>query len=261
MPLVPMIIEIEASKPSYITEEVKLKAQEIRDRARRRKEEEEKKLEREREKKRIRSGKELLEAKRIEEENERNRFIALRKAEKEEETRARDRIRQKLHQDKLERRWRLGLPPDDPASFKSTTLMMRQEKKDMSVKSAMLPGKSATKAELMRECLRSLRRNHKDDDTKVKRAFRTLLVIVGNVARNPDEEKYRMIRLSNPAFQDRVGAFEEGIEFLELCGFERVEGGKFLYLPRDTIDLTVFRSAGAELQSAITNPFFGLLSK
>lgn len=40
-----------------------------------------------------------------------------------------------------------------------------------------------------------------EDDARVKRAFQTLLTYVGNVARNPDEEKFRKIRLSNQSFQ------------------------------------------------------------
>jgi hypothetical protein len=35
----------------------------------------------------------------------------------------------------------------------------------------------------------------------VKRAFQTLLAYVGNVAKKPDEEKFRKIRLSNATFQ------------------------------------------------------------
>jgi len=42
-----------------------------------------------------------------------------------------------------------------------------------------------------------------EDDARVKRAFQTLLTYVGNVARNPAEEKFRKIRLSNAAFQVR----------------------------------------------------------
>lgn len=64
-----------------------------------------------------------------------------------------------------------------------------------------------------------------------------------------------------PKLQERLGNMKEGIEFLELCGFERVDGGKFLFLPRDKVDLEVLKSAGAALDTAITNPFFGLLSK
>ncbi|KAL9312961.1 hypothetical protein ACSQ67_018413 [Phaseolus vulgaris] len=48
---------------------------------------------------RIRIGKELLEAKRIEEDNERKRLLALRKAEKEEEKRAREKMKQKLEEE------------------------------------------------------------------------------------------------------------------------------------------------------------------
>lgn len=40
-----------------------------------------------------------------------------------------------------------------------------------------------------------------DDDVKVKRAYQTLLRLVGNVAKNPDMEKFRKIRISNPTFQ------------------------------------------------------------
>lgn len=143
---------------------------------------------------RIRIGKELLEAKRIEEENERKRILALRKAEKEEEKRAREKIRQKLEEDKAERRRRLGLPPEDPATTKSSAPVVEEKK-------SMLPIRPATKVEQMRECLRSLKQNHKDDDAKVKRAFQTLLTYIGNVAKNPNEEKFRKIRLSNQTFQ------------------------------------------------------------
>ncbi|XP_028083764.1 UBX domain-containing protein 1-like isoform X3 [Camellia sinensis] len=313
MPLVPVPINIEAYDPSYITEQVKLKAQELRDRAcgkkeeeetkvererekdqahrkkekeekkveremekyqaRRKKEEEEKKVEREREKvclrylERIKAGKELLEAKRIQEENERKRSIALWKAEKEKENRERDKIRQKLQQDKAERRRRLGLPLDDPPSVNNASTLMQKEKNSLPVKSASLPVKSnslpvvtVTKEEIMRDCLRSLKRNHMDNVTKVRRAFQTLLIYVKNVVKNPNEEKFRKIRFNNPAFQDRVGNMKEGIEFLELCGFERVDEGKFLFLPEDKVDIAVLKSAGNVLDSAITNPFFGLLS-
>lgn len=242
----------EASKSSLTPEEIKLKAQELRERARKKKEEEEKRMEREREKERIRIGKELLEAKRIEEENERKRILALRKAEKEEEKRAREKIRQKLEEDKAERRRRLGLPPEDPATTKSSAPVVEEKK-------SMLPIRPATKVEQMRECLRSLKQNHKDDDAKVKRAFQTLLTYIGNVAKNPNEEKFRKIRLSNQTFQDRVGALKGGLEFLELCGFEKIEGGEFLFLPREKVDMAVLNSAGSELTSAINNPFFGVL--
>ncbi|KAK3417016.1 hypothetical protein EUGRSUZ_H02771 [Eucalyptus grandis] len=252
MPLVPVNTKAEAPKPSLTPEEMKLKAQELKERARKKKEEEEKRMEREREKERIRVGKELLEAKRIEEENERKRLMALRKAEKEEERRAREKIRQKLEEDKAERRRKLGLPPEEPSTAKPSTPVIEEKK-------FSLPVRPATKAEQMRECLRSLKQNHKEDDAKVKRAFQTLLTYIGNVAKNPNEEKFRKIRVTNPSFQERVGALKGGVEFLEICGFEKMEGGEFLFLPRDKVDMAVLNSAGSELDSAIKNPFFGIL--
>ncbi|GMH20288.1 hypothetical protein Nepgr_022129 [Nepenthes gracilis] len=252
MPLVPASTKVEHSEPKLSEEEKKIKLQELRERARKKKEEEEKKMEREREKERIRIGKELLEAKRIEEENERKRLIALRKAEKEEEKRALEKIRLKLEEDKAERRRKLGLPPEDPAAAKPSAPVVEEKK-------SMLPVKPVTKAEQMRECLRSLKKNHKDDEARVKRAFQTLLTYVGNVARSPDEEKFRKIRLTNQTFQDRVGGLKGGIEFLELCGFEKTEQGEFLFMPRDKADISVLNSAGNELQSAINNPHFGVL--
>lgn len=252
MPLVPVNTKVEAPKPSLTPEELKAKQQELREKARKKKEEEEKRTEREREKERIRVGKELLEAKRIEEDNERKRIMALRKAEKEEEKRAREKIRQRLEEDKAERRRKLGLLPEDPSIVKPSAPVVEEKK-------SSLPIRPATKAEQMRECLRALKQNHKDDDAKVKRAFQTLLTFAGNVVKNPDEEKFRKIRLSNQSFQERVGALRGGIEFLELCGFEKIEGGEFLFLARGKVDIAVLNSAGAELDSAIKNPFFGVL--
>ncbi|OEL22113.1 hypothetical protein BAE44_0016867 [Dichanthelium oligosanthes] len=251
MPLVPANSKTEDNKPSLTPEEMRIKAQELRcfdepffcimawlffislyiaveqDRARKKKEEEERRMEREREKERIRIGKELLEAKRIEEQNERKRMIELRRREKEEEKAAREKIRQKLEEDKAERRRKLGLPPEDPTAAKPSAPPPVEEKK------SALPIRPATKAERMRDCLRNLKQQNKDDDAKVKRAFQTLLTYVGNVAKNPDEEKFRKIRLTNATFQERVGNLHGGIEFLELCGFEKLDGNEFLFLPRD----------------------------
>ena len=58
-------------------------------------------------------------------------------------------------------------------------------------------------------------------------------------------------------FQERVGSFKEGIQFFEICGFEKDD--EFLLLPRDKVDIVVLNTAGAELNSALVNPFFGVL--
>ncbi|MCD7466530.1 hypothetical protein HAX54_003335, partial [Datura stramonium] len=160
-----------------------------------------------------------------------------------------------------ERRGRLGSSLHSCTSSKSIKTSEEETKNPSKVDSATLSGNLTTKKEVLMECLRSLRRQHKEEDAKVQRAFKVLLVYVRNIVMNPDEGKFRKIRLSNPAFQARVGIFKEGVLFLELCGFERVEGGDCLVLHRDKVDMGVLRSAGMVLHYAITNPFFGLLSK
>ncbi|XP_012835191.1 PREDICTED: UBX domain-containing protein 1 isoform X1 [Erythranthe guttata] len=254
-------VNIEESDGFHISEDIKLRAKELRNQAWKRKAELERKLERQREKERIRAGKELLEAKRMAEESERKRFLSQNKAEKDEERRARENIRQKLQQDKLERREMLGLPREAPVpvKVKPETAEPQITKKLEPVDPGLSPVKPAAVRDNMRECLRSIKRQNKDDNAKAMRAFKTLLIYVTNIFNNPDNDKLRKIRISNPLFQERVGKFE-GIEFLELCGFERVDGGKFLLLPRENVDIGVLKSAAIELHNASTNPFFGLLS-
>ncbi|PKA63831.1 hypothetical protein AXF42_Ash004840 [Apostasia shenzhenica] len=254
---VPINIQIESGKPPFLQEEMEVRLKELREQARKKKQEEEKRMEWEREKERIRMGKQLMEAKRVDEENERKRTIASREVEKEEGKKARERIRRQLEQDKAERRRMLGLPPKDLETVKPATPPIQKAK----IQKALRPIRPSIE-ERLSNCLRSLKKNHKDDVAQIKKAFQTLLTYVGNVARNPDNERYRKIRLSNPAFQDRVSKYKECIQFLELCGFEkngRAEPG-FLYMPRNKVDVSILNSAGLALNSAITNPFFGMLS-
>ncbi|CAF2010174.1 unnamed protein product [Brassica napus] len=252
-PVVEFNIEIESPSPGDDTAETaQARANELKERARKLREEEETKREREREKERIRAGKEMMETRRIAEENERKRNIALRKAEKEEEKKAREKVMMKVNADKAERKSRLGLPTVAESTSTSTLVAPLDTKK------MLMPSKSKE----MRECLRSLRRNHKEEDPRtMRRAFDTLLMIVRNAAKTPDEEKYRRIRVTNRLFQERVGRFKEGLEFMELCGFKREGGSEFLSLAKHDADLSLLRDAAFQLQSAVTNPFFGLLSK
>ncbi|KAF3327714.1 UBX domain-containing protein 4 [Carex littledalei] len=159
-------------------------------------------------------------------EDERESILSMIRTKREEEKRIREK---QLKDDQVERKTKLGLPNENPK-----------------VAQPIVPPK-----------------NEKDENAKVKRAFQTLLRIVGNVAKNPNEDKYRRIRLSNHAFQERVGNFKGGIEFLELCGFEKTKEGEELYLllPRDKVDVQLLNSAGSELLSAMSNPYFGLLSQ
>ncbi|KAL5062888.1 hypothetical protein RYX36_024625 [Vicia faba] len=154
-PLVDVDIDIDTSSSSFpITEEMRMKAHSLREQERKRKRNDEQIIEREREKERIQAGKKLLEAKRIAEENERKRNLALRKAEKEEEQRARGNILKKLDQDKLNRRSEHGLPLESQENARSTAIVIKHDK-------ISRPVYTTTKVEHLRECLRSLKREHK----------------------------------------------------------------------------------------------------
>lgn len=47
----------------------------------------------------------------------------------------------------------------------------------------------------------------------------TLCKYIENIVSNPTEEKYRKIRMSNKAFQERIQPIEGTKEFLEAAGF------------------------------------------
>lgn len=55
---------------------------------------------------------------------------------------------------------------------------------------------------------------------KVTVCVETLCKYIDNIIKNPGEEKYRRIRLSNKAFQERVASLEGANDFLRGCGFE-----------------------------------------
>lgn len=59
---------------------------------------------------------------------------------------------------------------------------------------------------------------NKDKD-KVKSAVDIISKYVDNICKNPSEEKYRKIKLSNKVFQEKVRCVEGSREFLEALGF------------------------------------------
>ncbi|XP_037456849.1 UBX domain-containing protein 4-like isoform X2 [Triticum dicoccoides] len=199
---------------------------------------------------RIQAAKDVIEAKRTLEENQRKRMMESRKAEQEEEKRARERIRQRIEDDKAERRRGLGLPRENTVASAPIVTLAKVK-----------PIEPVVTSEQLRDCLRTLKKNHKDDNARVKRAFQILLKIVANIVKNPEEERFRRIRLSNPVFKDRVGNLQGGVEFLELCGFQKLRNNSYLVMPRGKADVALLNAAGVEIASAMENPYFGLLSK
>ena len=113
-------------------------------------------------------------------------------------------------------------------------------------------------AEKLRALLVAMKRAHTGEPGRFEAAVNALLTYAGNVASSPGEEKYRRVRLGNPAFQQRVGGVTNGLAFLQGLGFAP-EGEEFLVLAPERVSLPLLQAAGAELSSALSNPFFGVL--
>ena len=261
----PLLVPKNKLKKKLTKEEARLQAEELRKAAAARRDKEEKEAEKLREKERIRMGKEIQAAKRIDEDQERRRNLAWRQREKEEEAKARERIRVKLEEDKRERRRKLGLPEELTAEEVAAEAAKAQAQAEAEAKakadaaaraSAVRP---VSVAERLRAELVAVKRATADAPDRHKQAFTTLMTFCGNVARAPEEEKYRRIRVSNPAFQQRVASIDGGLRFLALVGFVPDSTGEFLEIPRAAISPAVLNAAGAELQNAMENPFFGVL--
>uniref|UniRef100_A0AAR2LEX2 UBX domain-containing protein 6 n=1 Tax=Pygocentrus nattereri TaxID=42514 RepID=A0AAR2LEX2_PYGNA len=58
------------------------------------------------------------------------------------------------------------------------------------------------------------------DREKVKAAVDIISKYVDNICKNPTEEKYRKIKVSNKVFQEKVSGIEGSREFLQALGFE-----------------------------------------
>ena len=79
---------------------------------------------------------------------------------------------------------------------------------------------SSAVAEKLRARLVELKKAHPDNSAGVTTCFQTMQRYLANIYKDPSQDKFRSIKLSNAAFQQRVGAFTGSIEALELCGFK-----------------------------------------
>jgi polyhydroxyalkanoate synthesis regulator phasin len=256
-------------KPPKLTpEEAKAKAEELLRQAKIKREKEEKAMEKLREAERIRSGKEMAAIARKEEEQRLKRMVELREREKLEEKAAREKIRKKLEQDRMERRARAGLPAEGGGGIEGAGEAQRKGGERETPK-PKLPVKPREKGDAMRGLLVALKKASStgagggadNTDQAARTAFETLNKLVGNVARDPSNQKFRTVKLHNKVIQERVGRFGDAVEFLRACGWRDAEadGEGALTLADEDVDDAVLRVALENLDSALNNPFFGSL--
>ncbi|KAL4429552.1 hypothetical protein ABPG77_008601 [Micractinium sp. CCAP 211/92] len=254
----PLMVPKSAPKKKLSPEEAKAAAAELIRRARERRERDEREAERLREQERIRAGKELALAARQEEELRLKRMVEARQREKEEEARAREKIRAKLEEDRRERRRKLGLPEELTEEEKEEERRKAAAKAEEERK-RKLPIKPVEVGEKMRGLLVDMKKAHPGQDDALKTCWQTLLKMCGNVYNSPGEDKFRRVRLTNPAIQQRVAAFTGAVDFLLLAGFQRDDSGEGLEMPADKVNKLVLEVAEEQLNSALNNPYFGVL--
>lgn len=256
----PLLIPKTKPKKKLTQEEAAQAAEDLRKKIKAKNQKEEAELEKLREKERIRAGKELLEAKRKEDDLKLKRNLELRRIEKEEEQRARDRIRVKLEEDRRARRRRLGLPEELTEEEKAQEAAAAAQKAEAAKKKgSFVTVKPVSVAEKLRAKLVEIKKAHPDNSAGVTTCFQTMQKYLANVYKDPSQDKFRNIRVSNPAFQQRVGAFAGSIEALELCGFKRSVDGDSLSMSQQDAQPEILTTAGSELNNALNNPFFGML--
>lgn len=59
-----------------------------------------------------------------------------------------------------------------------------------------------------------------------------LVTIIGNILKNPHEDKYKTLKMENQVFYSNIGRFTTGIGFIKFLGFESIrlpENNKLAY--------------------------------
>jgi hypothetical protein len=254
----------EATKKARTKEEIKEILERKKREAREKKAELEKQQEIEQEKERIRSGKEIAQAKRAEEEQRLKRLEEQREVERKEEHRARNKVKEKLKEDWRARRRAQGLPDElteeekerEAEKERERQRQMKAEEEKRAKAGIVL--KPADLANKLRQPLVHIKKSQPSETSA--ECFKTLKKLVSNVWNDPDNEKFRKLRLSNSAIQNKV-VQHGGLDFLKLCNFKQSGDDRSgeLSMERNEVDINCLWTAISELNDAMDNPYFGLL--
>jgi hypothetical protein len=188
-------------KPKMSKEEAEAKARELQERLRIKRLQEEKISEKEKERMRIESTKMMVEASQKLKEEEAQRAIEQRKREEEAHAKHKAELKEKLRNDYIER---FGCePPED----KEEDTVKEKSSKDQ-----------------VAHWLSKLKKTYKDSNPEgLKTCLSTLKVYIKNLMENPQDPKFKKLKLDNKAFQSRIAPYEGAVEFLDVMGFEKKE--------------------------------------
>ncbi|KAG1939691.1 UBX domain-containing protein 6 isoform X1 [Pimephales promelas] len=117
------------------------------------------------------------------------------------------------------------VPQKDPSCFSVagvfficplTGKILTKTEREMHIKEAILMRFSE---DVMEASIMMIHTFNKDKE-KVKAAIDIISKYIENICKNPTEEKYRKIKLSNKVFQEKVSVIEGSREYLQALGFE-----------------------------------------
>lgn len=187
-------------KPKMSKEEAEAKAIELQKKLAKKKAEEEKLSEKDKERMRVESTKMMQESSERLKEEERKRAFEQIRIEKEQHERHRAELKEQLRLDYVNR---FGCEPPP-----------EEDEKEKAIKEKPL-------REQLIHWLGKLKKNHKDTNADgLKTCLNTLKIYSTNLKDNPQEPKFKSLKMENKAFQARVAPFPEAIEILVCIGFE-----------------------------------------
>ena len=210
----------EPPKSALSEEEARRKARELQEQIRKKQKEREEKNEREREQERLKGTKAMAEAKERLEEASIIREADKRRKEKLETVRAMKQMEEQLRRDKEEKFGKKFSASGKPLDSG------KEEKKPIE--------KAQNAVKIIKELYPE--DNHPD---VAHNCFAMLKAYLGNLLKDPTNEKFKKVNKQNAMFKERVGSVQGGILFLKAVGFE----DKATTLEISAVDQSVIKAA------------------
>ena len=183
-------------KPKMSKEEAAIKAKELQQKMRKMHEEKQKEMDREHEKLRIQNAKEMAKAREAEKERQAKFFVEQKKKREKEDAEHRRQVLEQLERDKAERLGKKYVPPEEKQK-----VYTKEENIQFLIKS-----------------IKTVYNPFRAGDT-MKICFKTMKIMLNNIIKNPNEDKFKVIKLSNPNVHERVGKISIAIKIFEQLGF------------------------------------------
>ena len=183
-------------KPKMSKEEAAIKAKELQQKMRKIHEEKQKEMDREHERLRIQNAKEMAKAREAEKERQARLFVEQKKKREKEDAEHRRQVLEQLERDKAERLGKKYVPPEQKQK-----VYTKEENIQFLIKS-----------------IKTVYNPFRAGDT-MKICFKTMKIMLSNIIKNPNEDKFKVIKLSNPNVHDRVGKISIAIKIFEQLGF------------------------------------------